>query len=376
MTNLSPDDLKILEYSDKLTRELPFYIRDFRNKKTKKKISFRTIHQYLYRYKIFFEWLLKEGIVEASGIKEITLEHLSKIRKEDIEYFIEHVSKVDISKEYETSGGLREMRSPSLMVSALKSLFHFLAVTSDDYDDGKTYLSENVIAKVKLPVYKETSANRTTEISTQILASNKLLDFIDYLADDGPDGYFAKLKVPLQFSLFKRDCERDIAIIAILLSTGMRVDELVRITMSDINYSAQTVKIMRKGNKKDTVYIIDSAFNRLLKYISIRNTRYPQAEICPSLFVTFGKPARAISIRTIQMFVEKYMESYFPISVNPNELWHSFSEAFIKNGGEMTRLRNFLGHTDIKTTPLYIKMANSDKVHALNAFEAYIRNRY
>ena len=113
----------------------------------------------------------------------------------------------------------------------------------------------------------------------------------------------------------------------------MRVGELASITMSDINYSAQTVKVTRKGNKKDTINIIDSAFNRLLDYIEIRNTRYPQAEICPFLFVTYRKPAKAISIRTIQMFVEKYTSSYFPNGVYPHKLRHSFSVAFIKNGG-------------------------------------------
>lgn len=374
MATLSPDDLKILEYTDKLTKELPFYIRDFRIEKNKEQISFRTIHQYLYRYKIFFEWLLKEGIADAPDIKEITLEHLSHIRKKDIEYFIEHVSNEDISKKHETSSRVREMRSVSLMVSALKSLFHFLAVTSDD-DQGKTYLSENIMAKVKIPVYKETSANRAAEIATQILDSKRLFDFVDYLGDDGPDGYLAKLEVPQQISLFKRDCERDIAIIAILLATGMRVGELARITMADINYSAQTVKVTRKGNKKDTIYIIDSAFNRLLEYIAIRNTRYPQAEMCPFLFVTYRKPAKAISIRTIQMFVEKYTSSYFPNGVYPHKLRHSFSVAFIKNGGEATILRDLLGHTDIKTTSLYINMANSDRVHALNALESYLRTR-
>ncbi|MBQ0139512.1 MAG: tyrosine recombinase XerS [Kurthia sp.] len=372
MATLSPDDLKILEYTDNLAKELPFYIRDFRIEKTKEQLSFRSIHQYLYRYKIFFEWLQGEGIVEVPNIKQITLEQLAALRKKDIEYFIEHVSHEDISTKNENSSRVREMRSVSLMVSALKSLFHFLAVTSDD-ENGNTYLSENIMSKVKIPVYKETSANRAAEIATQILDSERLFDFIDYLANE--DGYFATLTIPQSISLFKRDRERDIAIISILLATGMRVGELARITMADINYSQQTVKVIRKGNKKDTIYIMDSAFNHLLAYIAIRNTRYPQAEVCPFLFVTYRHPARAISIRTIQMFVEKYTESYFPNGVYPHKLRHSFSVAFIKNGGEMTILRDLLGHSSIETTSLYVNMANSDKVYALNALESYLNNR-
>lgn len=370
MVQISPDDLKIIQYTDELIAEMPPFIRDFRIDKSKQGTSFRTIHQYLHRYKVFFNWLLQEGIIVAASPKDITLPHLAALRKRDIEYFIDFVSNEDISTENENEKRIREMRSVSHMVSALKSLFHFLAVTSED-DDGRTYLAENIMNKVKIPVYKETSANRAAELSTQILDSNSLFSFIEYLSDD--TRYFATLKVPQAKSLFKRDKERDIAIISLLLSTGMRVGELVRITMEDINYNEQTVKVTRKGNNKDTIYIMNSAFQHLLDYIKLRNQRYPQAENCPYLFVTFRRPAQPIRIRTIQKFVEKYTEAYFEKGVYPHKLRHSFSVAFIKNGGEMTILRDLLGHKDITTTSLYVNMNNREKIEALNSLERILQ---
>lgn len=370
MVQLSPDDLKIVQYTDELIEDMPFFIRDFRFEKSKNRTSFRTVYQYLHRYKVFFEWLLEEGVVVAASQKEITLEHLAKLRKRDIEYFIDFISHEDISTKNEEKKRQREVRSVSHMVSALKSLFHFLAVTSDD-DEGRTYLPENIMNKVKIPAYKETTANRAAEISSQILDSNSLFTFIDYLSDESL--YYAKLKVPQAKSLFKRDKERDIAIISLLLSTGMRVGELARITMEDINYNKQTIKITRKGNKKDTIYIMNSAFAHLLNYIKIRNQRYSQAENCPYLFVTYRRPAQAIRIRTIQMFVEKYTAAYFEKGVYPHKLRHSFSVAFIKNGGEMTILRDLLGHTDITTTSLYVNMSDNEKINALNGLEKILQ---
>lgn len=369
MAQLSPDDLKIIQYTETMLKEMPFYIRDFKIEKIKQGTSIRTVHQYLHRYKVFFNWLLAEGIVTAPSIKEISLEQLALLRKKDIEYFIDFISNENISTNDEER--IREMRSVSHMVSALKSLFHFLAVTSDD-DEGRTYLRENVMNKVKIPVYKETSANRAAELSTQILDSDSLFSFIEYLAEDA--GYFATLTVPQAKSLFKRDKERDIAIISLLLATGMRVGELARITMEDINYSKQTIKITRKGNKKDTVYVMNSAFQHLLTYIKIRNERYPKAENCPYLFVTYRNPAQPIRIRTIQTFVEKYTGAYYKKAIFPHKLRHSFSVAFIKNGGELTILRDLLGHTDITTTSLYVNMSSSEKIDALNSLERVLRN--
>ena len=80
-----------------------------------------------------------------------------------------------------------------------------------------------------------------------------------------------------------------------------------------------------------------------------------------------------IRIRTIQMLVEKYTSAYFEKGVYPHKLRHSFAVAFIKNGGEMTILRDLLGHSDITTTSLYVNMSNSEKIDALNSLERILQ---
>lgn len=72
MVQISPDDLKIIQYTDELIAEMPSFVRDFRIDKSKQGTSFRTIHQYLHRYKVFFNWLLQEGIIVAASPKVYT----------------------------------------------------------------------------------------------------------------------------------------------------------------------------------------------------------------------------------------------------------------------------------------------------------------
>lgn len=383
MALLSPDEIKVKESISRLLAELPYYIRDFKMEKENNKASIRSIQQYLYRYKIFFNWLIIEGIVEAATIKDVTLKQLDELRKKDIVFFIDHMKNENINKksqkplelsESEKEGYYqsdsnnqtrnRETTSVALMVSALKSLFIFLAEKSEDDETRQTYIQNNVMAKIAIPIDKQTSHNRAQEISSKIIQGNEMLRFIKWI-DEG--GYASSLTNKQQIGLFKRDRERDTAAIALILASGIRVGELARIEMKDINFTNQTIKIIRKGDKKDTIYIMDFAFHYLKQFIDIRNSRYPNAVSCPFLFTSYRRPSKAISIRAIQYFVCKYTAAYFDNGVYPHKLRHSFAVDFVKNGGDITILRDLLGHSDIQTTSLYVNMANSDKVDALKA---------
>lgn len=391
MEFLSPDDKRVLKSIDDILQDMPYYVDDFRAAKQRHGTSYQTINQYLYRIRIFFAWMVKVG--KVSGIdksiytktdnymnlpfKEITLADIEGLSKRDIERFIDEISQENIAPK--SANGtqkqvkLRDSKSIALMISTLKTFFHFLAVLSED-DDRKTYINHNVMVKIQIPMAKETSANRAAAISAEIIDGAQFWDFIKFI-DGGSEtdrSYVNGLLKPQQKTTFKRDKERDIAMIAILLATGIRVGELARIRLENINFAKQTISITRKGNKKDVVYVMDYAFERLMDYIKVRNFRYPQAEQSPFLFLTYRSPARPITIRAIQAIIEKYTSSYFTNGIYPHKLRHSFSVAFVKNGGDLSILRDLLGHTDIKTTSLYVNMANSDKVHALDALNRYL----
>lgn len=368
---LTPDDLLIQRSNRKLLSALPPYIRDFVFEKEQNGTSMRSINSYLFRFTHFFKWFIDTGIIESESIATIPLSALNGLRKRDVTIYFNQLKEEEIQVAPVSNTNAikqRELTSVASSISALKSLFVFLSEKSEDDESGNTYIERNVMAKIAIPVQKQTANNRAAVISAKLLASDDIHKFVRWL--DDPEG-FAMLyehdSNKLKYNLFLRDKERDIAMIALMLATGIRVGEVARIEMKDINFTKQTIHLLRKGNNKDTIYVMDFAFDYLKRYINIRNERYPHAISCPFLFVTYRNPAKPITRRAIQYQVEKYTEGFFEKGVLPHTLRHSFSVAFAKNGGDLTILRDLLGHSDIQTTSLYLNMANSDKVDALKA---------
>lgn len=375
MAILTPEDERIVESIDKLLEELPPYIHLYKMHKESNETSIKTIQQYLYRYKIFFNWLRIEGIVKVDNIKEISLEDLENLKLSHVNFFIEYLKKENISKTSDSKKKKssyklvknRDLKSVGLMISALKSLFVFLSKKSEDEETGKTFISRDVMAKVDIPIRKETSQNRAERISSVIIPGNEIEGFIRFIEKD----YIKTLELKQTITIFNRDQRRDIALISLLLSTGIRVGEAAKILMEGINHKRQTIKIIRKGGKEDTIPVIDSAFEHLKEYMKVRNSNYKNAEECEFLFVSLHKgEAHPLSRRSMENIVKKYTKAYFEGSgVSPHKLRHSFAVDFVKNGGDITVLRDLLGHSDTTTTSLYLNMANDDKIEMLRRME-------
>lgn len=372
MAILSPDDLKTLRAIDKLLNELPSYIRAYTLYLERKEVSNNSVVSYLYRYKIFFNWLCRENISAAPSIKKVPLSDLDALTVGVLNSFIDYLKNDNLDKHLNdedapTSTRTREKTSIALTISALKSLFIFLAKKSEIAGTQNTFISHNVMEKIDIPIKRETSHRRAEQISTQIIQGDEMSMFLNFIASD--EGYYDTLDGKQKKNTFKRDQLRDLAILSLFLATGIRVGELARIQMKEINFARQTINIIRKGDKPDTVYVMPTAFKHLTDYINIRNTRYPNSVRCPFLFVSYRKPVKPLGIRAIQYLVEKYTAAHFDQGIYPHKLRHSFAVDFVKNGGDMTALRDLLGHNHLETTSLYVNMASSEKVDALQALD-------
>ncbi|HCG4536281.1 tyrosine recombinase XerS (plasmid) [Ureibacillus chungkukjangi] len=378
---LTPEDEKIKESINNLQKELPYYIRLYVLYKESNETSFKTIQQYLYRYKIFFNWLIvpqEEGkpetaIIQVPDIKEITLEHLENLKLSEVNLFIASLKEENINKESKNKKRTyklvknRNIKSIAVMISALKSLFVFLSKKSEDEETGETFISRNVMDKVDIPIKRETSQNRAEKISSVIIPGNEMEGFIQFIETE----YIKTLELKQSITTFNRDYRRDIALISLLLSTGIRVGEAASLLIRGINFKRQTITINRKGNKEDTIPVIDSAMDHLREYLKIRDEKYKNAAECEFVFVSLYKgEARPLSRRSMENIVKKYTEAYFDGSgISPHKLRHSFAVDFVKNGGDITVLRDLLGHTDTTITSLYLNMANDDKIQMLRKME-------
>ncbi len=192
--------------------------------------------------------------------------------------------------------------------SALKSLFNYLTSNTED-DNGECYFYRNVMAKMEIHKEKIDSAARAKEISEVIFHNNDDIKFMRFLSNE----YEKMLQetAPGKLRFFKRDKERDIAILSLILGTGLRVSETASLTISSINFRTRYIKVIRKGDKKSSILATQTALDDVQEYLKVRANRYKCPDDEDILFVTNYKGSYAqISVNAIQKLTEKYTRAF------------------------------------------------------------------
>lgn len=363
---LTPEELQVLQRIETRLTHMPFYVVEYVRSKKRTGLSADTLLQYLYRYQHFFQWLLREGLTDAKGISAIPYSVLAELKKQDMEMYIEFLKEESIPHENE-SVKKRGNAVVTLSINALKSLFNYLTKETEN-EDGESYFYRNVMSKIVLHTKKETASRRAQKISSVILNEHEISDFLHFVEQE----YENTLESALARQRFNRDKERDLAILSLILGSGIRLGETARILVKKINLKKQFIDIKRKGDKEDTVRVMDQASQHLKAYLDIRESRYLGSKEVPFLFVTlYGGTSRPLSRRAIENLVTKYTAAFVQgEGMSPHKLRHSFAADFIRNGGNLVLLRDQLGHSNIETTSLYTNLSNKDNEQVLTRMEA------
>lgn len=140
---------------------------------------------------------------------------------------------------------------------------------------------------------------------------------------------------------------RDRAILELLYSTGIRVGELVSLTMKDINLLEETVKVKGKGKKERIVPVGSPAMKALTEYFEVRVSRNTDRVFLNK----YGKP---LTERSIERIVEKYAKKAgIGKKVTPHTFRHSFATHMLERGADLRTVQELLGHERITTTQIY-----------------------
>lgn len=146
---------------------------------------------------------------------------------------------------------------------------------------------------------------------------------------------------------FKQNIQRrDRLILALLYSSGLRVSEIVKIKITDIDLVERTLRIRGKGDKDRIVLFDEDTKLLIMEHIQNNNsdTEY--------LFV--NRQNKPLSPRYIQMMIKKYAEEIgINKKVTPHILRHSFATHLLKNGVDIRAIQQLLGHTNLSTTQIY-----------------------
>ena len=223
----------------------------------------------------------------------------------------------------------------------LKMFFSFL------YEQG--YTDVNYYQKHHFRYKKERRLPKTLAVKE----TSKLLTYLTNCAEKETTG----------FDSWKNS--RNLALIDVLISTGIRIAEASNISLSDVIFSERTILIHGKGRKQRLIYIsCNDTWNNLTRWLKVRKIRPTNTD---KIFVNrFGEQ---LSIHGIEYI---YNSTKRACGINekstPHYLRHTFATNLLANGADLRSVQEILGHSSVATTEIYTEVTTKRKKQVLNKY--------
>jgi integrase/recombinase XerD len=185
---------------------------------------------------------------------------------------------------------------------------------------------------------KETLFKITTVIADNIPFRQSVKNITDYLEKEQVD----------QVLLAAHECSsRDYLMLRVLWRTGVRVNELLNIKPSDIEIRNSVVNITKaKGGKQRRVHLDAKTVKMLSEYVSAQQ-------------LSDDRPIFALKQRQVRNIVKRY-GSIIGKNVHPHTFRHSFAIHCVRNGWDIRRLQQVLGHSSLNVTAVYLQFNDQD----------------
>ncbi|MFA9556868.1 tyrosine recombinase XerS [Evansella sp. AB-rgal1] len=348
---------RFMERIEEKSENLPWYVVEYIDKR-KRILSPASLLNYCHDYIIFFDWLIAEGFVKGTR-KDVPLEVLEKLTRQQVEDFLSflefklHNSDLTVNRK----------------LSALKSLFHYLQNIAET-SELEPYLYRNVMAKMELNNIKEDQETIANRMEGKILRGDEYELFRQFVAYDYGVQNQENKKL---YNFHQKNCERDTAIVSLILGSGLRLSEVIGLDVDDIDFKKFTVRVIRKGNKEQFVYFSEQAMLDLKEYIAIRTERYQLEKNFKALFVAAPMgpkgTTRRLTARSVEKLVEKYATAFGKPALSVHKLRHSFATRYQMENNDIPKLRRQLGHTSVQTTMIYTHLTNTELQDAVKKMD-------
>ena len=318
-----------------MLKELPPYIFDF-FRGIEHTTSANTRLAYAYDIRVFLKYI-HEAIPALSNlpsIKEITLAELNQLTARDIECYLEYLSYYE--KEDKETYHQNGQNGKARKLASIKTLFHYF------YKQER--LTHNPTSIVDMPKIYEKPI-----IKLEVDEIAKLLDVVE----SGED------LTEKQKAYHKFTKKRDLAIIAVLLGTGIRVSECVGINIEDIDFNYNGIKITRKGGNETIIYF-STEVEGILKDYLVERKNQPCKEADTPLFLSMQN--KRISVRSVQLLVKKYSQHVTSLKkITPHKLRSTYGTQLYQETGDIYLVADVLGHKDVNTTKKHYAQMDDER---------------
>ncbi|PIQ73410.1 hypothetical protein COV58_02700 [Candidatus Roizmanbacteria bacterium CG11_big_fil_rev_8_21_14_0_20_36_8] len=280
-----------------------------------KNLSQKSIKMYGYYINFFNGWLLKQRNVDRINVEEITEDDLRSFR-------------LYLAREYKNpyKGSLKRQTQNYFLV-ALRSLLRHLIKTGH---------------KVISPEFIELGKQKDRKV--------------EFLKGDQLKRLFEAVDTTDEMGL------RDIAILEVLFSTGLRVSECVALNRENVDIKKGEFGVIGKGGKARVVFLSRRAKDTLNTYLATRVDPYT------ALFIRYFGPKEdeelsddkmRLSARSIERMIDKYRkEANILFPIGPHILRHSYATDLLSHGADLRSVQEMLGHKNIATTQIYTHVTN------------------
>ena len=261
-----------------------------------KKYSSNTIESYKRDLTKFFTFLNKDNL---------------DIAKDDIHRYLKYLSEEHMNE-----------KSISRNISCLKSFYKFLLIEKE--------IKENPMDEIEIPKLRKSLPKSLTEEEINLLLEIPLVDDFSY---------------------------RNKAMLELLYATGMRVSELINLTLLDIDLDSAIVRTIGKGSKERIIPIGDYALHYVKKYIYDCRNNMLKKEINNYLFLN-NNGKKMTRQGFFKILKKRQQEVGIKKELSPHTLRHSFATHLLNHGADLRSIQELLGHSDIGTTQIYTYVSN------------------
>ena len=320
--------VNLRELQKQLPKFLTEYFRGIENR-----CAPRTMIGYALDLKTFFEFIQANNRVYRDvNMHDIDISILSNLTAYDIDEYLEHL------KYYKKDGReyTNNERAIKRKLTALRSMYR--------YFHKNRIIKENPSLQVDMPKLHKKQIIRMDD--------EEISDFFD-VVEKGEKLTKKQLQFHDKFKV------RDLAILTLLLGTGIRVSECVGINIDDVDYMNDRIKIVRKGGYESFVYYGEEVRKALNDYMDEREFVEALEGHEKALFLSSQK--RRITVRSVELLVKKYASAVTGKHITPHKLRSTYGTNLYKETGDIYLVADVLGHSDVNTTRKHYAEIEEDR---------------